>query len=202
MLDVEPFSDELLRDPYGYHAGRGGSGQLQQGAAVPAQEPEPGGADPSNHTRARTILSRILSPRAVTQVRESFAKEADSLLDGVMVSVQRGEVVDGIPRIHPISHEGQSTELQVPNGHSVTQAAAADGVRGIVGECSGSAVCATCHVYIDHAWLDRLTPALSHELELLECTSSERRPESRLSCQVKVHTALDGMVVRMPATQQ
>lgn len=107
-----------------------------------------------------------------------------------------------MPRIHLISHEGQSTELQVPEGHSVMQAAVAAGVRGIVGECGGSAVCATCHVYIDPAWLNRLTPALSHERELLECTSSERRPESRLSCQVKVHAALDGMVVRMPATQQ
>jgi 2Fe-2S ferredoxin len=104
--------------------------------------------------------------------------------------------------IHLISHQGQRTELQVPEGHSVMQAAVAAGVRGIVGECGGSAMCATCHVYIDPAWLDRLTPALSNELEMLECTSSERRPESRLSCQVKVHAALDGMVVRMPATQQ
>lgn len=107
-----------------------------------------------------------------------------------------------MPLIHLISHEGQSTELQVPEGHSVMQAAVSAGVRGIVGECGGSAMCATCHVYIDPAWLDRLTPALSNELEMLECTSSERRPVSRLSCQVKVHAALDGMVVRMPATQQ
>jgi 2Fe-2S ferredoxin len=45
-------------------------------------------------------------------------------------------------------------------------------------------------------------PALPNELEMLECTSSERRPESRLSCQIKVHAGLDSLVVRLPATQQ
>ena len=107
-----------------------------------------------------------------------------------------------MPLIHLISHDGAALELDVPQGHSVMQAAVAAGVRGIVGECGGSAMCATCHVYIDPAWLDRLTPALPNELEMLECTSSERRPESRLSCQVKVPAGLEGLVVRLPATQQ
>lgn len=107
-----------------------------------------------------------------------------------------------MPVIHLISHEGQRTELSVPEGHTVMQAAVAAGVRGIVGECGGSAMCATCHVYIDPAWLDKVTPPLSNELEMLECTSSQRRPESRLSCQVKVHAALDGLVLRLPASQQ
>ena len=107
-----------------------------------------------------------------------------------------------MPVIQLISHEGAAMQLEVPEGHSVMQAAVAAGVRGIVGECGGSAMCATCHVYIDPAWLGRLTPALSNELEMLECTSSERRPESRLSCQVKVHAGLEGLVVRLPATQQ
>lgn len=107
-----------------------------------------------------------------------------------------------MPVIQLISHEGAAMQLDVPEGHSVMQAAVAAGVRGIVGECGGSAMCATCHIYIDLAWLDRLTPASSTELEMLECTSSERRPESRLSCQVKVHAGLEGLVVRLPATQQ
>jgi len=75
-------------------------------------------------------------------------------------------------------------------------------VRGIVGECGGSAMCATCHVYVDAAWLPRLSPPLSNELEMLECTTSERLPEGRLSCQIKMHAALDGLVLRMPASQQ
>jgi 2Fe-2S ferredoxin len=107
-----------------------------------------------------------------------------------------------MPLIHLISHEGVTEQLEVPEGHSVMQAAVAAGVRGIVGECGGSAMCATCHVYIDPAWLDRLRPALPNELEMLECTASQRRPESRLACQVKAQADLDGMVVRLPATQQ
>jgi 2Fe-2S ferredoxin len=107
-----------------------------------------------------------------------------------------------MPVIHLIAHNGAAMQLDVPEGHSVMQAAVAAGVRGIVGECGGSAMCATCHVYIDPAWLDRLTPALSNELEMLECTTSERRPESRLACQVKVQAVHEGMVVRLPATQQ
>jgi 2Fe-2S ferredoxin len=107
-----------------------------------------------------------------------------------------------MPVIHLISHDGAARELDVPAGQSVMQAAVAAGVRGIVGECGGSALCATCHVYIDPAWLERLPPALPNELEMLECTASERRPESRLSCQVKVQAGLAGLVVRLPATQQ
>jgi 2Fe-2S ferredoxin len=107
-----------------------------------------------------------------------------------------------MPLIYLISHEGQRTELQVPEGHSVMQAAVAAGVSGIVGECGGSAMCATCHVYIDPAWLDKVQPPLSNELEMLECTSSERRAESRLSCQVKVRAGLDGLVLSLPASQQ
>lgn len=106
-----------------------------------------------------------------------------------------------MPLVHLISHDGQSTDLDIPVGHSVMQAAVAAGLRGIVGECGGSAMCATCHVYIDPAWIGKIAPALSNELEMLECTSSERRPESRLSCQVKMQESLDGLVVRMPAFQ-
>lgn len=107
-----------------------------------------------------------------------------------------------MPLIHLIAHDGTAMSLQVPEGHSVMQAAVAAGVRGIVGECGGSAMCATCHVYVDAAWADQVQPALPNELEMLECTSSERRPESRLSSQLKVHAGLDGLVARLPATQQ
>jgi len=107
-----------------------------------------------------------------------------------------------MPLIHLISHEGVTEPLDAPEGNSLMQAALAAGVRGIVGECGGAAICATCHVYIDPAWLDRLTPALPNELEMLEFTASKRLPESRLACQVKAKADLDGMVIRLPATQQ
>ena len=100
-----------------------------------------------------------------------------------------------------IAHDGRATELEGMNGQSVMQLATSRGVGGIVGECGGSAMCATCHVYVEPSWLSRLPAPLSTELEMLECTASERRPESRLSCQIKLSADLDGLVLRLPQTQ-
>lgn len=107
-----------------------------------------------------------------------------------------------MPIIHLIQHDGSAHELDAPEGSSVMQVVTGAGLRGIVGECGGSAMCATCHVYVDEAWVDRLALALANELEMLECTASERLPTSRLSCQIKMTAALDGLVLRLPATQQ
>lgn len=81
------------------------------------------------------------------------------------------------------------------------QTALDNGVDGIVGECGGSAMCATCHVYVDEAFLDLLPPMKEVENEMLECTATERRPNSRLSCQIKLDAVLDGIVVELPETQ-
>ena len=97
---------------------------------------------------------------------------------------------------------GDAIDLQGQEGHSVMQTAVAHGIKGIVGECGGSAMCATCHVYVDDAWRSKLAPPLATEEEMLECTSSERRPESRLSCQIRLADELDGLVLRLPETQQ
>ena len=97
---------------------------------------------------------------------------------------------------------GVSRTLHVAEGQSLMQSAVSAGVRGIVGECGGSAMCATCHVYVDDAFTDQLPPPLETELEMLECTASERRPNSRLSCQIKLTVAQEGLVVRLPERQQ
>ncbi len=107
-----------------------------------------------------------------------------------------------MPEVTLIDASGQSRTLQVPDGQSLMQAAVSAGVRGIVGECGGSAMCATCHVYVDEAFADRLPAPLDTELEMLECTASERLPSSRLSCQIKLSAALDGLIVRLPERQQ
>lgn len=104
--------------------------------------------------------------------------------------------------IHLISPSGETTTLQAHDGDSVMLTATHAGLDGIVGECGGSAMCATCHVYVDEAWADKLPAPLANELEMLECTASERRATSRLSCQIKMNAALDGIVVRLPETQQ
>jgi 2Fe-2S ferredoxin len=74
-------------------------------------------------------------------------------------------------------------------------------VTGIVGECGGFCSCATCHVYIDDAWIAKLPAMSEHEDEMLEGTVSDRLPGSRLSCQVQVTEELDGIVVRTPEFQ-
>lgn len=107
-----------------------------------------------------------------------------------------------MPQVKLIPATGQPRSLEIAVGHSVMQEAVAAGVDGIVGECGGSAMCATCHVYVDAAWVDRLPAPLATELEMLECTASERRPESRLSCQIKINPSLDGLVLRLPESQQ
>ena len=107
-----------------------------------------------------------------------------------------------MPHVTLIEASGIRHTLDIANGHSVMQGAVAAGVRGIVGECGGSAMCATCHVYVEPDWLDHLPAPLSTELAMLECTASERRHTSRLSCQIKLQPALDGLVLYLPERQQ
>ena len=107
-----------------------------------------------------------------------------------------------MPTVTLIAGDGRTTKLDGANRQSVMQLATSNGVAGIVGEWGGSAMCATCHVYVDAAWSDRLPKPLATELEMLECTAGERRPESSLSCQVRLADELDGLVLRMPGRQQ
>ena len=107
-----------------------------------------------------------------------------------------------MPEITFIRSDGGRQSLEAPEGASVMQAAMGAGVPGIVAECGGSAMCATCHVYVDAAWIDRLPAPLGNELEMLECTAADREPTSRLSCQLKITAGLNGLVVRIPERQQ
>ena len=100
---------------------------------------------------------------------------------------------------------GTSVILQsdaVPIGSSVMEGAVNNGVDGIVAECGGACMCATCHVYVDEAFLDKLEPIAEDEQEMLNNTFSERKPNSRLSCQLKVTEELDGLSVKTPPAQQ
>lgn len=99
------------------------------------------------------------------------------------------------------AHDGTVREVAAEEGETVMQAAVSNGVEGIVGECGGSAMCATCHVYVDEFFLARLPALESIENEMLECTVSERCNSSRLSCQLKITAALDGLVVDLPEAQ-
>ena len=107
-----------------------------------------------------------------------------------------------MPDITFIHFDGSVQGLEAPEGVSVMQAATGAGVAGIIAECGGSAMCATCHVIVDDAWAGQLPPPLANELEMLECTATERLPTSRLSCQIKLTAAMQGLVVRIPERQQ
>ncbi|MGC2857439.1 2Fe-2S iron-sulfur cluster-binding protein [Novispirillum sp. DQ9] len=99
------------------------------------------------------------------------------------------------------SHDGAVSEIDVPEGWSVMQAAVSNGVDGIEGECGGSCCCATCHCYVEDAFAGVLPAPNDQEEGMLAETVAERRANSRLSCQIKVTPALEGMVVTLPEAQ-
>lgn len=100
--------------------------------------------------------------------------------------------------VHP---DGSQTRIVAPEGQSVMKAAVANDVDGIVGECGGAMMCATCHCYVDEAWADRTGAREDGEDDMLEGAASEVTDRSRLSCQIKLKAELDGLVVHLPAEQ-
>ena len=107
-----------------------------------------------------------------------------------------------MPKIIYVSHQGDRYEVDVPVGDSVMEGAVRNGIDGIVAECGGSCLCATCHVYVEEKFLPLLPPVDEEQDAMLESTASERRPNSRLSCQIAVRTDLEGLTVHMPETQK
>lgn len=106
-----------------------------------------------------------------------------------------------MPKITFLRPSGEAVTLDVPEGTSVMQAAISNGIDGIVAECGGNCMCATCHVYVEAAWLAELPEMSADEDALLDGAAAERRPESRLGCQVALGAALDGLTVRVPDRQ-
>ena len=107
-----------------------------------------------------------------------------------------------MPNITYISHAGETFVVDVPVGDSVMEGAVRNGIDGIVAECGGSCLCATCHVYVEEQFLPLLPPMDENQDAMLDSTASERQSNSRLSCQISVVPELDGLIVRMPETQK
>ena len=105
-----------------------------------------------------------------------------------------------MPKITYIAFDGNETTVDAKEGMSVMQTAVNNGVDGIVAECGGACSCATCHVYVDEGWFDKLPEAQAMEKEMLDFVMSPQ-PTSRLSCQIKVTAELDGLVVNTPESQ-
>ena len=99
-----------------------------------------------------------------------------------------------------IEPSGNQVQINVASGWSLMQAATSNGVEGMDAECGGSCACATCHCYVE-SHLDSLAPPQENELAMLENVAAERRPNSRLACQIKMCDSIDGVTVRLPEKQ-
>ncbi len=105
-----------------------------------------------------------------------------------------------MPKIKYIEHNGKEHEVDVPSGWSVMEGAVKNLIPGIDADCGGACACATCHVFVDAAWLAKLPEKEDMEVTMLDF-APEVEANSRLSCQIKVTPELDGLVVRMPKSQ-
>ena len=105
-----------------------------------------------------------------------------------------------MPKIKYIEHNGKEHDVDVPEGWSVMEGAVKNLIPGIDADCGGACACATCHVYVDEAWLGKLAAKEDMEQTMLDF-AQDLESNSRLSCQIKVSKELDGLVVRMPKSQ-
>lgn len=106
-----------------------------------------------------------------------------------------------MPKVSFVLNDKNVHTLEAKSGQTLMLVATGAGLKGIVAECGGSAMCATCHVYVAPEWIEHLEKPLANELEMLECTSAPRQKGSRLACQIRLTDALSGLVVSIPASQ-
>ncbi len=104
-------------------------------------------------------------------------------------------------RITYIEHNGKKHEVDVETGMTVMEGARDNDIPGIEADCGGACACSTCHVYVDDAWIDRLPPKEAMEEDMLDFAWEPDPRRSRLTCQLQVSDAIDGLVVRMPEKQ-
>ena len=99
-----------------------------------------------------------------------------------------------------VNSDQQRFEVSATPGDSVMHAAVNNGISEIIGECGGACSCATCHCYIDAEWRAKLDAPDGVETDMLDCVIDQEEG-SRLACQIKLDDSLDGIVVRLPASQ-
>jgi 2Fe-2S ferredoxin len=99
-----------------------------------------------------------------------------------------------------IQFDGTETVIDVKPGLTVMEGAVKNNVRGIDADCGGACACATCHVFVDPAWVGKTGEKSAMEESMLDFAENVE-PNSRLSCQIKVTEELDGLVVRLPESQ-
>ena len=105
-----------------------------------------------------------------------------------------------MPNITFIDAQGESRTVEAETGSTVMETAIRNAIPGIEAECGGACACATCHVYVDDAWTAAVGPAELMEEDMLDF-AFDVRPNSRLSCQIRIRDDLDGLIVRTPERQ-
>ena len=105
-----------------------------------------------------------------------------------------------MPKITYIEYNGKSHKIEVANGLTVMEGAVQNNIPGIDADCGGSCACATCHVYVDEQWFNKLPKKEAAEEDMLD-VAYEPNKLSRLSCQIIIADELDGLVVKMPSKQ-
>ena len=105
-----------------------------------------------------------------------------------------------MPKINYINSEGNSKTVEVENGLSVMEGAIQNDIPGIDADCGGSMACATCHVYVEENWLNKLPKAEDAEIDMIDM-AHEPKKNSRLSCQLILTDELDGLIVTTPEKQ-
>lgn len=106
-----------------------------------------------------------------------------------------------MPLIRFRSADGRERQVQADAGTTLMRAAVDNGIEGISADCGGECACATCHVYVSEDFLERVPPVSAVEEDMLGFVVAERGPGSRLSCQIPVTDALDGLLVTLPDEQ-
>lgn len=106
-----------------------------------------------------------------------------------------------MPKVVYKGLDGQEHKVDADSGQSVMEAAVQNDVPGIVGQCGGSLACASCHVYVQRPWTEKTGAPSDMEDEMLEGALAERRPESRLSCQLIMCDEFDGLTVEVAPEQ-
>lgn len=101
-------------------------------------------------------------------------------------------------RITYVLQSGENRTVSCAPGTSVMHAALQNGVPGIIAECGGACACATCHVYVDEAFVEKLSEVGDFENDMLENVAAGRQPNSRLSCQIRLTPELSGLSVAVP----
>ncbi|MGR9235079.1 2Fe-2S ferredoxin [Rhizobium leguminosarum] len=107
-----------------------------------------------------------------------------------------------MPEIKFVAADGKERIVSCPVGTTVMKCAQMNAISGIYAECGGQRMCATCHVYVDEAFLSTLPPMSVDEDEMLEATASDRMPNSRLSCAIIVQPEHENLVVHLPEFQR